>query len=84
MNTDEIFSKIFNTVPLTDELFRKEVDREDREEGLYASDLSGIVGVFGRDGFYKIVRYCRENGLRPIFKAMPHANDGGTLTFEEQ
>jgi len=84
MNNNEILNKIFSTEPLTDELYREEGEKEMNGEGLYAIDMGGIVDMYGREGLFKVVRYCRENGLAPIYKAIPGACDGGTLTFEEQ
>ena len=43
---------------------------EDRGEGLYATDLGGVLNIFGREGLYKIVRYCHENGLKPKYEAI--------------
>jgi hypothetical protein len=83
MNNDQVLIEALSA-GLTDEQYHEEFEREDNEEGLYATDLSGIVDVFGRDGLYKIVRYCREHGLRPRFKSLPGMNDGGTLTFSPE
>jgi hypothetical protein len=83
MNNKELLTKILNTEPLTDEVFREEGEKEMKREGLYATDLGGIVDVFGLEGLFKIVRYCRDNGLIPKHEAMPDANDGGTVTFKK-
>lgn len=75
-------------VALDYELTEGQLIEEDQRRltgtGLYADfdNIGGIVGCYGLDGLYCIVKYCEANSLTPVFIPEEEVYEGGAVVFK--